>query len=96
MKGYSAFPNAPAFLETYHQLVLYYYQDTCLGESSEMQSVYSAAPADWASYFCKHISALEKTKLLLLMILRSVIILPKVVFFYINDRCQFFISLVEA
>ena len=43
MKGYSAFPKAPALLEPHHQIVQCHIQDTHSGES-----VYSTAPADWA------------------------------------------------
>ena len=50
MKGYSAFPKAPALLEPHHQIVECHIQDT-----AEVQSVYSTAPApaDWANiYMC--------------------------------------------
>ena len=50
MKGYSAFPKAPASLEPHHQIVLCHIQDTLVGSypSREMQMVYSTAPANWA------------------------------------------------
>ena len=51
MKGYSAFPKAPASLEPYHQIVYCHIQDTRWGwsyPSAEVQSVYSTAPADCA------------------------------------------------
>ena len=46
MKGYSAFPKAPALLEPHHQIV----SRTLVGgyPSAEVPSVYSTAPADWA------------------------------------------------
>ena len=54
MKGYSAFPKAPALLEPHHQIVLCHIQDTCCGggsyPSAEMQLVYSTIPVDWANY----------------------------------------------
>ena len=50
MKDCSAFPKAPALLEPQHQCFVLY-QNTHCGvrsySSTEMQSVYSAAPADW-------------------------------------------------
>ena len=51
MKGYSAFPKAPALLEPHHQIVYCHIQDTRRGgsyPSAEEESVYSTAPADWA------------------------------------------------
>ena len=52
MKGYSAFPKAPALLEPHHQIVKCHIQDTRWRggsyPSAEVQSVYSTAPADWA------------------------------------------------
>ena len=52
MKGCSAFPNAPASLEPHYQIVGCHIQDTHRGyyPSTEMQSVYSTAPADWAKF----------------------------------------------
>ena len=51
MKGYSTFPKVPALLEPHHQIVLCRIQDTCRRggyySSTEMQSVYFIAPADW-------------------------------------------------
>ena len=52
IKGYSAFPKAPASLEFHHQTVQCHIQDTRWERSypsAEVQSVYSTAPADWAS-----------------------------------------------
>ena len=51
MKGYSAFPNAPALLEPHHQIIYYHIQNTRwrwwdLTPSEVMQSVCSIAPAD--------------------------------------------------
>ena len=59
MKGYSAFPKAPALLEPDHQIVWCHMQDTRCWDgrsypSVEMQSVYSTAPVDrarWTDYF---------------------------------------------
>ena len=54
MKGYSTFPKVAALMKPYHQIVLCHIQDTYLGESypsAEKQSVYSTAPADWATVF---------------------------------------------
>ena len=51
IKGYSAFSKAPALLEPHHQIVWCHNQDTRWGgsyPSTEKQSVYSTAPADWA------------------------------------------------
>ena len=45
MKGYSAFPKAPAFLELNHHIVYCHIQDTRWGRSyssAELPSVYSA------------------------------------------------------
>ena len=52
MTGYSAFPKTPALLEPHHEIVSCDIQDTSWRgsyPSAEMQSVYSRAPADWAS-----------------------------------------------
>ena len=52
IKGYSAFPKAPTLLKPHHQIVLCHIHDTLwrsLTPLQEMQSVYSAAPADWAT-----------------------------------------------
>ena len=49
IKGYSAFPKAPALLEPHHQIILCYIQDTRLRgsyPSAEMLSVYTAAPTN--------------------------------------------------
>ena len=47
MKGYSAFPKAPALLKPHHQIVSCYIQDTQmagdLNPSAEMQLVYTTA-----------------------------------------------------
>ena len=56
MMGYSAFPKAPALLKPHPQIVLCHIQDTrFLGgqgsyPSAEVQTVYSTAPADYATY----------------------------------------------
>ena len=44
MKGYSAFPKAPALLEPHDQIVQCYIQDT---NSADVQSMYFTAPAVW-------------------------------------------------
>ena len=49
MKGYSAFPKAPALLEPRHQIVVLSRTLVCGGGSysaAEKQTVYSTAPAD--------------------------------------------------
>ena len=49
--GYSAFPKAPALLESHHQIFSCHIQETRCGDdnpSAEIQSVYSEAPANWA------------------------------------------------
>ena len=55
IKGYSAFPKAPAPLEPHHLTVQRHMQDTRWGggscASAEKQSVYSTTPADWANKF---------------------------------------------
>ena len=55
MKGlYSAFPKAPALLETYLHIVNSHIQYTRWGmsySSAEKQSVYSTAPTEWADLF---------------------------------------------
>ena len=51
MKGYYAFPKATALLKPQPSNCLVSYPGHLLGESypsAEMQSVYSAVPADWA------------------------------------------------
>ena len=52
MKGYSAFPKVPAFLEPRHQIDQCYIQETRWGRgsypSAEIQLVNSTTPADWA------------------------------------------------
>ena len=51
MKGYSKFPKASALREARHHIVKYYIQDTSWWGSylaTEVQSVYSTAPADKA------------------------------------------------
>ena len=60
MKGYSTFPKASGLLEPHHQIVYCHIQDTCwVGSypSAEVLSVYSTAPADWAS---KNLNSLLK------------------------------------
>ena len=54
MKRYSAFPKAPALLEPHHQIVFVFFviSRTFVDWSypyAEKQSVYSTAPADWAT-----------------------------------------------
>ena len=52
MKGYSAFPKAPALLKPHHQIVYVISRTLIWWESylsAEMQSVYSTVPADWAT-----------------------------------------------
>ena len=52
MKGFSAFPKAPASLEPQNQILLCHIQDTRFGRSflsTEMQSVNSTAPAAWTN-----------------------------------------------
>ena len=51
MKGYSAFLKASVLQGPYHQIVISYLGHSLWGMSyfsAEMQSVYSAAPVDWA------------------------------------------------
>ena len=51
MKGYSAFPKAPALLEPHHQIVIVISRTLVGGvsyASAKKQSVYSTAQADWA------------------------------------------------
>ena len=50
MKEYSAFLKDPVSLEPHHQIVLCHTGHSLGGSypSAEVQSVYSAAPADWA------------------------------------------------
>ena len=51
MKECSAFPKAPALLEPHHQIGKCHIQNTHGGKSyssSEKQSVYCKAPANWA------------------------------------------------
>ena len=67
MKGYSAFPKAPVLLEPHIRLFYVSYPGHSLGEtypSSEMQSVYSTTPANWASIICNCII----TKIILIML----------------------------
>ena len=47
MKRFTAFPKAPALLEPHHQSLWGWSYP-----SAEMQSVYSTAPADWATGCC--------------------------------------------
>ena len=53
MKGWSAFPKAPALLELHHQIVYCHILDTIWGQvsdfSAEKQSVYSTTLADWVA-----------------------------------------------
>ena len=64
MKRYSAFPKAPALLEP-HQLIVYIsYPGHMLGESypsAEIQSVYSAAQADWTKEIMGQYFSISKT-----------------------------------
>ena len=56
MKGLSAFPQSSGITGTLPSRCLVLYPGYSLGESypsAEMQSVYSATPADWVSD-CKH------------------------------------------
>ena len=52
MKGYSAFPKAPALLEPHYQIFSSKKPGHSLGWGSypyaEIQSVYSTPPTDWA------------------------------------------------
>ena len=50
MKGYSAFPKAPALHEPDHQIVSLYPRHLLAGSypSADMQLVYSRAPPNWA------------------------------------------------
>ena len=53
MKGYTTFPKALALLKPYHQIIYCHIQDTywvSLTPIAAMQSVYSAATADWAKW----------------------------------------------
>ena len=48
----SVFPKAPPLMGPHHQILLCHIQETYCGwsyPSAELQSVYSTAPADWAS-----------------------------------------------
>ena len=52
MKGCSVFLKTPALLEPHHEIVWCHIQDTHCGGPypfTEVQSVYSTTPADWAS-----------------------------------------------
>ena len=69
MKGYSAFPKAPALLEP-HQIVLHHNLDTRRRKICSEAVVYSIAPVDWASSF------------LLLFILLFVAITLNILLFY--------------
>ena len=55
MKGYTAFLKTPALLEPHNQIVWCHIQDTSWMwgsyPSAEKQSVYSTAPADWATEY---------------------------------------------
>ena len=57
MKGYSAFPKAPALLESHHEIFSVISRTLVGGggayPSAEKQSVYSTAPADWAIHRVK-------------------------------------------
>ena len=63
MKVYFKFSKAPALLKPHNQSVKCHIQDTCWRESYpsvEMQSVYSKAPADWASQHQMQFSVIHK------------------------------------
>ena len=52
MKGYSAFPKAPALLQPHHLMFSVISRHSLGGgsyPSAEVQSVYSTAAADWAT-----------------------------------------------
>ena len=57
MKGYSAFPKAPALMKPLYQIFLSHVR-TLIGRvsypSAEMQSVYSTTPANWANDYRGH------------------------------------------
>ena len=58
MKGYSAFPKAPALLELHHQIVRISYPGHSLGDSypsAEIKSVYSTAPESMNWQVANHI-----------------------------------------
>ena len=60
IEEYSAFSKVPTLLENYCQIFASY-PGYSLGESypsAEMQSEYSTAPANWASFILKRISYL--------------------------------------
>ena len=66
MKGYFAFPKAPALLEPHHQIVYCHIQDTRWGgsyPSVEKQPVYSTAPADWTIHKLMPAIGNKKSKL---------------------------------
>ena len=51
VKGYSAFPKAPASLEPHHQIVYCYIQDTCWGWGlTEKQLVYFTVFNDFSFF----------------------------------------------
>ena len=54
MKGHLAFPKAPALLKSHHQLFSVINRTLVGGggsyPSAEVQSVYSTAASDWATY----------------------------------------------
>ena len=60
MKGYSAFPKAPALLEPHYTIVSYPgYSLEVLYPSAEMQSVYYTAPTDWAKNISENLLSIK-------------------------------------
>ena len=61
MKGYSAFPKAPALLETHHQFSVISGHSLGVGSyhSAEVQSVYFIVPANWAKIGCDKCSIVD-------------------------------------
>ena len=50
MKGYSAFPKAPVFVEPHHQIILCCIQDMHCGESADRQSEPTEPICAWISF----------------------------------------------
>ena len=52
MKGLTAFPEAPQFLESHHQIITIISRTLVVGSypSTDKQSVYSKPSTDWANF----------------------------------------------
>ena len=63
VKGYSAFPKAPALLEPHYQIVSYHIKDTHWGSLTPLKGysrcILQPQPTGWFGYFGIHVGESE-------------------------------------